>query len=437
MSIGREARLAQEHRLVILGGGAAGLDLATRLSRKHVPGLAITLVDRASSHVWKPRLHQVAAGTLDTAQEEVTYLDHAARHGMAYRPGLLRGLNRAARRVTIGTLQDPEGRDEATATLPYDTLVLAIGSHADDFGTPGVREHCDFIDSRDQAEAFRAKLRRAVIRCLDDPSSPELSIVIVGGGATGTELAAELHQALDLASGYGLPGLRQRLRVTLVEMAPRILGALPEKVSDAATTVLRDLGVVVLTGAAVASVDAGGVVLKDGRRIPAEIRVWAAGIRAPEVTRALDGLETDRAGRIRVDESMVTLTDPAILALGDCAALVPTGEERPLPATAQVAHQQARHLARHLPGRIRTGGPMPPFRYVQRGALVSLGDYDAFGSLGRLGVLRGAFIEGWLARLSYALLYRQFQLVVHGLRAPLVWAAGALRRLARPSVRVD
>ncbi|MCR0980833.1 NAD(P)/FAD-dependent oxidoreductase [Roseomonas populi] len=428
--------MAGPHRLVVVGAGAGGLDLATRLARRRVPGLAVTLVDRASSHVWKPRLHQVAAGTLDTAQDEITYLDHAARLGMAFRPGLLRGIDRAARRITLGTVQDEAGRDEVTAEVPYDTLVLAIGSTADDFGTPGVREHAVFIDSREQAEAFRVELRRAVVRALDDPAVREVSIVIVGGGATGTELAAELHQALDLASGYGVPDLRDRLRVTLVEMAPRILSALPEKVSTAATAVLRNLGVTVLTEAAVASVDEAGVTLKDGRRVEASIQVWAAGVRAPAITRALDGLELDRAGRIRVGEDMVSLTDPAILALGDCAALIPAGGEKPLPATAQVAHQQARHLARHLPARL-SGTPLPPFRYVPRGSLVSLGDYDAFGSLGRLGILKGAFIEGWLAQLSYTMLYRQFQLVVHGWRAPLVWLAGALRSLARPSVRLD
>lgn len=428
--------MAEAHRLVILGAGAAGLDLATRLARRQVPGLSITLVDRSGSSVWKPRLHQVAAGTLDTAQEEVVLLDHAARCGIAYRPGILRGLDRAARTVTLGTVQDEAGRDAVTATVPYDTLVVAIGSRADDFGTPGVREHCDFIDSRDQAEAFRAELRRAVIRCMDDPAEGALSIAIVGAGATGTELAAELHQALDLAAGYGLPGLRQRLRVTLIEAGPRILSALPEKVSDPATALLRRLGVEVLTGAAVESVDASGVTLKGGRRVEAHIRVWAAGIRAPAVTRDLDGLETDKAGRIRVEETMVAVTDSAILAMGDCAALVPPGQEKPLPATAQVAHQQARHLARHLPARLR-GTPLPPFRYTPRGSLVSLGDYEAFGSLGRLGVLRGASIGGWLARLSYALLYRRFQWVVHGLRTPLVWASGALRALARPPVRLD
>jgi NADH dehydrogenase len=423
------------HRVVILGGGAAGLDLATRLSRRR-NGLAVTLVDRSGTYVWKPRLHQVAAGTLDTSEEEVTYLVHARRHGFTFRPGILRSLDRVGRTITLGTVQDEAGRDEVTAHLPYDTLVLSIGSHADDFGTPGVLEHCAFIDSRDQAENFRTAVRREVIRSLDDPSERIVSIAIVGAGATGVELAAELHQALDLAEGYGMPGLRQRLRVTLIEMAPRILSALPEKVAEAATKVLQDLGVEVLTSHAVEAVDSKGVRLKGGRRIEAALRVWAAGVRAPSVTRNLDGLSTDRAGRILVEETLRTRDDPHIFALGDCAALIPAGQERPLPATAQVAHQEAHHLARSLPPHIATGAPLAPFQYRPRGALVSLGDYDAFGSLGRLGVLPGGFIEGWMARLSYAMLYRQYQWVVHGWRVPLVWMAGALRRLAKPGVRL-
>ncbi len=425
--------MASPHRIVVLGGGAAGLDLATRLARQRNPGFAVTLVDRNASYVWKPRLHQVAAGTIDTGQEEVDYLVQAATFGFTFRPGIIRALSRANRTVSLGTVQDDAGQDIATAAVGYDTLVIAIGSRANDFGTPGVPAHCDFIDSREQAEAFHAKLRRQITRCIDDPGRRELSIAIVGGGATGTELAAELHRALDLAAGYGLTGLRKRLSVTLVEAADRILSPLPERVSAAATEALQNLGVTILVNSAVEAVDADGLTLRDGRRIEAHIRIWAAGIRAPDVTGRFDGLLTDRSGRIWVHPTMLSLTNPRILALGDCASLIPEGEERPLPATAQVAHQQARHLARHLPAHI-AGKEMPAFRYVPRGSLVSLGEYDAFGSLGRVGMLRGAFIKGWLARLSYSLLYRQFQLLILGSRAPLVWLAGFLRRLARAPV---
>ncbi|WP_426956808.1 NAD(P)/FAD-dependent oxidoreductase [Muricoccus radiodurans] len=425
------------HRVLVVGGGAAGLDLATRLSRRsRRHGLAVTLVDRAGSYVWKPRLHQVAAGTLDTAEEEVTYLAHARRVGFTYRPGILRALDRAERTVTLGTVQDAQGQDEVTTMLPYDTLVLAIGSHADDFGTPGVLEHAAFIDSRDQADRFYTALRREVIRSLDDPSHRPVSIAVVGAGATGVELSAELHQALELAEGYGLPGLRERLRITLIEAAPRILSALPEKVSAEADRVLRRLGVEVLTNSAVSAVDETGVTLKDGRRIEAALRVWAAGVRAPSVTRGLDGLSTDRAGRLLVEPTLRTRDDPRIFALGDCAALIPEGQQRPLPATAQVAHQEAAHLAGILPGYL-AGGTLAPFTYKPRGSLVSLGDYDAFGSLGRLGLFPGGFIEGRLAQWSYAALYRQYQWVIHHWRVPLVWLAGALHRMAKPRVRLE
>ncbi|WP_377043965.1 NAD(P)/FAD-dependent oxidoreductase [Roseomonas elaeocarpi] len=425
-------------RVVIVGGGAAGLDLATRLSgRRGGPRLDITLVDRSGSYVWKPRLHEVAAGTLDTATEQVSYLAHARRHGFTFWPGMLRALDREHRQVTLGTLQNERGEDTVTTRLPYDILVLAIGSHADDFRTPGVTEHCRFIDSRDQAEAFNVALREEVIRILAAPDKPELTLAVVGAGATGTELAGEINHALDLASGYGLPGLRARLRLTLIEAAPRILPALPERVSTAAGAALGRLGVEVLTGDPVASVDAGGLTLRSGRRVEATLKVWAAGIRAPAVLAGIDGLATDRANRLVVTPGLQTTADEHIFALGDCAALTPPGSERPLPATAQVAHQQAAHLAKTLP-EFLNGSPLTPFRYKERGSLVSLGGYDAFGSLGRLGVLPGGFIEGRFAQFSYNMLYRQYQLVVHGpWRVPLIWAAEGLQRLAKPSVRLS
>ena len=309
----------EPHRIVVVGGGAAGLDLSIRLAshrRRPVP-YAVTLVDRSGSYVWKPRLHEVAAGTLDTAQEQVSYLAHARRHGFTYWPGLLRGLDRARRRLTLGTLQGPGGEDTVTTRLTYDTLVFAVGSHADDFGTPGAQEHCRFIDSRDQAEAFTVAMREEIIRTLADRPDRSLSIAIVGAGATGTELAGEINHALDLAAGYGLPGLRQRIHITLIEAAPRILPALPERVSTAAARVLGEIGVEVLTGDPVASVDAGGLTLKSGRRIDAALRVWAAGIRAPSVLREMDGLEVDRADRLVVRPKLQTSRDPAIFALGD------------------------------------------------------------------------------------------------------------------------
>ncbi|MDJ0391515.1 NAD(P)/FAD-dependent oxidoreductase [Roseomonas sp. E05] len=428
-------------RIVIIGGGAGGVHLATRLGgslgrRKQAE---ILLIDRDSTHIWKPRLHEVAAGTLDTGQEQLGFVVHAHRHGFRFLPGEMVGLDREAKRVQLGPLRDRSG----TEVLPprevdFDVLVLAVGSRANDFGIPGVREHCHFIDSRNQAEDFNTALRTEVIRCLAAQDDATLDIAIVGAGATGVELSAEISTALDLAAAYGFPGLRNRLRLTLVETAPRILGALPERVAEASRQELERQGVTVLTGAQVVSVDAGALHLKDGRAIPAKLKVWAAGVAAPAFLREVGGLESARSGQLVVRTTLQTTRDDTIFALGDCAWLVPPGQERPLGATAQVAQQQARHLARAIPALLE-GKALPEFTYEHKGALVALGHYNAFGSLGRRGLLGGGtFIQGRIAQLSYDSLYRRHQLALHGFwRSLLFWASDLLRRASTPPVRLE
>ncbi|WP_419896671.1 NAD(P)/FAD-dependent oxidoreductase [Roseomonas sp. USHLN139] len=432
---------ATPHRIVIIGGGAGGVHLATRLGRRlgREGRAEILLVDRDASHIWKPRLHEVAAGTLDSGQEQVSFVVQASRHHFRYWPGEMVGLDRAARQVQLGPLRDPNGAEILPArSLGYDTLIIAVGSRANDFGIPGVREHCHFIDSRAQAEAFNTALRSDVIRCLAGPEEATLDIAIVGAGATGVELSAEINTALDFAAGYGFGNLRRRLRLTLIETAPRILGALPERVADAAQRELRRQGVTVLTGAQVVAVDAGAMHLQDGRRIPAPLKVWAAGIQAPAFLEGLDGLESARSRQLVVRPTLQTTRDEHVFALGDCAFLVPEGEARALPATAQVAQQQAEHLARGLEARL-DGKPLPDFHYRHGGALVAIGHYNAFGSLGRLGLLGDStFIQGRFAQFSYASLYRRHQLGLHGFwRSLMFWLADLLRKANAPRVKVD
>lgn len=430
-------------RIAIVGGGAGGVHLATRLGGRLGRGRArqaeILLIDRDSTHIWKPRLHEVAAGTLDTGQEQLGFVVHAHRHGFRFLPGEMVGLDREVRRVRLGPLRDRSGAEVlGPRDADYDVLVLAVGSRANDFGIPGVREHCHFIDSRNQAEEFNTALRNETIRCLAAEGSATLDIAIVGAGATGVELSAEISTALDLAGGYGFPGLRDRLRLTLIETAPRILGALPERVAEASRQELERQGVTVLTGAQVVSVDAAALHLKDGSNIPAKLKVWAAGVAAPAFLPELGGLESARSGQLVVRPTLQTTRDDRIFAIGDCAWFVPPGEERPLGATAQVAQQQARHLARAIPALLE-GRPLPDFSYEHKGALVALGHYNAFGSLGRLGLLGGGtFIQGRIAQLSYDSLYRRHQLALHGFwRSLLFWASDLLRRASTPPVRLE
>ena len=354
-------------RIVIVGGGVAGLLLATRLG----PRLArmrgrVTLVDRSWTHVWKPMLHTFAAGTWNVHQQQLHYLLHARTHDFEYIPGHLEAIDRAAKRVRLAPMH---GAGEAIADareLEYDVLILAFGSRANDFGTPGVAEHCHFIDSQDQADTFNARLRAHVARSVFQ--NRMIEIAIVGGGATGVELAAELSRMVEFAAGYGEVDIRRRLRVTLIESASRILGAFPDAVSTSAAAQLRALGVEVRMGVRVVAADAHGFLLDGGERIPAALKAWAAAYARPLRSKERTGVRSRGPGRGSADP--LASNDPSIFALGDCATFMPEGADRPLPPTAQVANQQALHLIRHLPAWLQMAS-RPSFRFRDFGVLVA------------------------------------------------------------------
>ncbi|MDP4003447.1 NAD(P)/FAD-dependent oxidoreductase [Methylobacterium sp. NEAU K] len=421
-------------QIAIIGGGVAGIEVATSLGRG---GKAdVTLADRSLSHVWKPMLHTFAAGTARADRQKIDFFAQARRNGFRFQPGSLIGIDRSARCVRLA-VEAAQGRPEIE--IAYDLLVLAIGSRANDFGTPGVAEHCLTIDDLTEAERFHRQLRRHLLARLD--SAGMLTIAIVGGGATGVELAAELKHAIDLLAAYGSPDLPQRLRLTLIESGPRLLPAFPERVSRAAARTLSDLAVEVRTGATVTGADASGFSLKDGTRIAAGLKVWAAGVKAPDVLATVDGLERSRTGQLVVGPDLRTTRDPAILALGDCASQLDGKTGKPVPATAQAARQQAQHLARHLGRALDRGDTatvaLPPFHYVEKGAIVSLADFNGWGTLGRY-TFGGGRLNGLSARLTHDLLYRQHQIGLYGpLRGTVTWLLDDLDHMISPPVRLD
>jgi NADH:ubiquinone reductase (H+-translocating) len=434
----------QQHQIVIVGGGVAGLEIASTLGRrwrhqrdKHQLVPSITLVDRDSAHVWKPMLHTIAAGTRDISQQQTTYLAQAHDAGFAYQPGELCGLDRVAHEVHLAPMFAQDGRLLIPERrLPYDTLVIAVGSQANDFGTPGVTEHCMMIDSRQQADAFNREVRIRILQCL--ALDTELSIAIVGGGATGVELAAELVQLTETAVAYGAQGLTERISITLIESGPRLLAAFPQDISVSTRTQLEALGIRVMTDTRVSAATADGFTLSDGRQVASTLKVWAAGVKAPDFLSRLDGLETTRGNQLLVQPSLRTTRDPNIYVVGDCASLTLPGAERPLPPTAQVAHQHAQHLIRYLPGKLLNGAAIPDFKYQDFGALVSLGDYDAFGSLGKFGLLKDVTFRGRLAQISHIMLYRSHQARLHGFwRGGLLWLVDRLNSHLRASIRLD
>lgn len=424
------------HRIVIVGGGVAGLDLASHIARgrKTHDRFAVTLVDREPAHVWKPMLHTIAAGTADAALQQTPYIVQARQAGFQFEPGAATAIDRTGRTLSIAATTINGEQVLPEREIAYDTLVLACGSRANDFGTPGVAEHCATIDSRGEAIAFNDRLRAELMRAAG--GEQDLSVGIVGGGATGVELAAELVRIADIADHYGARGLRHRLRVTLIEAGPRILAPFPPRISTATQRTLEGLGVTVRTSAQVKRVDEGGFELADGSRVDAGIRVWAAGVRAPHLLDSLGDLERSKTGQLVVGPDLVAPGDRHILALGDCAAPRLPGRDTPVPTTAQAAYQQAVYLCEHLPA-IIDGASVPDFRYHDFGSLVSLGGYDAYGTLGRVGLLQGGFIEGRVAQLGHALLYRRHQSRLYGLwRGSLLWLADSLGSRVKPEARL-
>ena len=406
-------------RIVICGGGAGGLPLATMLqSSAERNNLAITLVDPDATHVWKPLLHEFASGSMDRGAHEIAYLALAAWRGFTFSQGPLEGIDREKREVLIGAAYDARGLEIAPPRrLPYDMLIIAVGGVTNDFGIPGVKENAFFLDSAAQAERLHGEIVRACMRAnYEDTGKDGLDICIIGGGATGVELAAELHSTTRMLLAYGLTHLDPEhfVRLTLVNADPRLLLQLPEHIAEAIDKILRGLDVKVLNSTQVTAVEAGAIVTRSGERLHSDITVWAAGVRAPAFLTNIGGLETGRLGQLVVTPTLQATRDPRVFAFGDCAAAPWLDKEGKLvPPRAQAAFQQAAYLNRAIP-RIVRGEETSPFRYNDLGSLVSLGDAEAIGTL--MGLARGAGIriEGLLARLLYKWLYKRHQAALFG-----------------------
>jgi NADH:ubiquinone reductase (H+-translocating) len=450
---------ASIHRVVIVGGGAGGLELATKLG----DGLGrrrqaeITLVECARSHFWKPHLHELAAGSMDVRVYETDYLAQSHWHHFRYRVGRMSGLDRARRHVLVAPFVDEDG-DSVTASqaIAYDTLVIAVGSRTNDFATPGAREFAIALDDPAEAQRFHRRLVNAYIRAhtQSEPLRPaQLQVAIIGAGATGVELAAELHKTTRTLVSYGLDRIDvdKDMRVILIEAADRVLPALPKRIADAAARLLAQMRISVRTSARVSEVLPNGVRLAGGEFIPAELVVWAAGVKAPDFLHDLDGLETNRINQLVVRPTLQTTRDDDVFAIGDCAACPWLGRDATsaqaraghgsrepaiVPPRAQAAHQQASHMVKQIRRRL-SGKPLLPWRYRDFGSLVSLGEFSTVGNL--MGSLTGGniWLEGRFARMMYLSLYKLHELALHGFwKTALDTLARLITRRTEPHMKL-
>ncbi len=422
------------HHVVIVGGGAGGLELATKLGdtlgRK---GKAhITLIDKTKTHVWKPLLHEIAAGSMDPDKHELNYLAQAHWHHFKFRLGSMDNLDRAKREISISPHFDEDGIEVIPRrTVQYDTLIITVGSTTNDFCVKGANEYSIALDTQEQAEKFHRRLHNALVRAqtqLAPVQSGQLEVVIVGAGATGVELSAELHNTTRELALYGLDKINpdRDIQISLIEASPRVLPALPEKLSNFVELELSKLRVRLYTGERVTEVTNKGVHTHSGRFIPSVLVVWAAGIKAPDFLHEMDGLESNQINQLVVNRTLQTTRDENIFAFGDCAACPWTGHDNQnVPPRAQAAHQQASMLFESVKCRVAGRTNLPKFTYRDYGSLVNLGRYSTVGSL--MGALSGGslFIEGLLARLMYQSLYKMHLIALHGF-----WST-ALQTIAR------
>lgn len=359
-------------KIVIVGGGFAGLNAAKRLRR--AAGLEITLVDRRNHHLFQPLLYQVAMAGLSPA-------DIAApiRSILSRAPNL---------RVLQGEVRGVDFERQVVAAdfgpLPYDYLLLACGARHSYFGHDEWEEYAPGLKTLEQATEIRRRVLTAfeAAERTDDAEERkrQLTFVIVGGGPTGVELAGAIGEMSRFTLARDFRRIDSKLaRVILVEAGPRILPMFPEELASRAVRDLESLGVQVWTSSRVTGIDAEGLDIGD-ERIQAATVLWAAGVEAVGLARRL-GVETDRAGRIIVNPDLTIPGHPEVFVAGDMAHCE-GADGRLLPGTAPVAMQQGRYVAEMIL-RDLAGKPREPFVFHDKGQMATIGRSRAIVELGR------------------------------------------------------
>ncbi|MCX8886245.1 NAD(P)/FAD-dependent oxidoreductase [Vibrio parahaemolyticus] len=426
-------------RIIVVGGGAGGLELATKLGRTlgRKNRAQITLVDRKASHLWKPLLHEVATGSLDEGVDALSYRAHAKNHSFDFQMGSLQDIDRERKVIILSELKDEHGELlMSSRELEYDLLVMAIGSTSNDFNTPGVRENCIFLDSPEQAHRFRTEMNNEFLKLHAKNGNGTVDIAIVGAGATGVELSAELHNAVKELRTYGFGDLdSSKLNVNLIEAGERILPVLPPRISSAAHQELVKLGVNVRTATMVTKAEKDGLTTKDGEKIPAQIMVWAAGIKAPDFIKDIAGLETNRINQLVVKGTLQTTRDDDIFVIGDLAQCTqPDGSF--VPPRAQAAHQMASQAFSNIVAKLN-GRELKNYVYKDHGSLVSLSRFSTVGSLMGNLTKGSMMVEGRIARVVYISLYRMHLMALHGVfKTGLMMLVGRINRVLRPNLKL-
>ena len=364
----------QRPHVVIVGGGFGGLS-AVRALRRH--DLDVTLVDKRAYNTFQPLLYQVATATLNPG--DVTYFQRAVRAvnpRVRFRLGEVVSMDHTARTVTLDTGD----------ALAYDHLIISAGVTANFFGIPGAQDNALPIYTRDGALDVRTRLFTGLeAAATEGDGHGDVRVVVVGGGATGVETAGALAEMRNHDLQVTYPELDpKRTHVTLVEMAPVLLGAFHEGSQVYAKESLEKRGVDLRLGTKVAEVRPDGVVVGDGELIPAGLVIWASGIAVADAV-ADWGVPQGKGGRILVDDHLRVQGLPDVYAVGDIAL----DEGNALPQLAQPALQGGKYVAKQIAGLLAGAPEPPPFRYRDKGSLATIGRSAAVAEISHVPDLKG------------------------------------------------
>jgi NADH dehydrogenase len=392
------------HHVVIVGGGFGGLYAAKELGG--VPDTTVTLVDRRNFHLFQPLLYQVATGALSPGEI-----------AQPLRSILRRQKNTA---VLLAEAVDLRPTEQEVVlgdggTLPYDTLIVATGARHAYFGHEEWAPHAPGLKSIDDATEVRRRILIA-FEAAEREGDPQrrrewMTFVIVGAGPTGVELAGALGEIANDALRRDFRSISPPdARIVLVEALDRVLPSYPPGRSRSARRQLERLGVEVRTGTMVVHIDDRRVRVRAGdaeETIPTRTVLWAAGVLASSFARTVastTGTETDRNGRVVVDDHLNVPGHPEIFVIGD-AAVQPWRQDRPVPGVAQGAIQSGRHVGRTIRARL-AGRPMPPFRYSDRGDVAVIGRLSGVTNVGWLGPFgQTGGLPAWLLWLGIHIFY--------------------------------
>ena len=358
-------------KLLVLGCGFGGYSLLSRLRLKDWEA---TLVSPRNYFLFTPLLPSAAAGTVEFR----SILEPARRRlrGLRVIEGAAESVDWEARQVScVGAVSGER------FTVPYDILVISVGAAVADYGVPGVKEHALKFASIEDARAVRRGVLDQFARASIPGLAPEqveqrLTFAICGGGPTGVEVAAEIHDLIHQELTDTDPELASRARVVVVEALERLLTSFDEALSEYTLAHFGREGIEVRTRSKVRSIEPDGVRFEDGQFLPAGMVLWAAGNAPVPFVASLGEPSSPRGRRLIVDDFLRLPNRPGVYALGDCAAV----GEPPLPATAQVAQQQGKYLAKALENQ-RRGKPVEPFQFKATGMLAYIGGGEALADL--------------------------------------------------------